>query len=42
VQQIEDYGTELFVLYRHHSLDRRDEPEVSDIDVVSIGTRVKF
>jgi predicted porin len=42
VQQIEDYGAELFGLYRHHSLDRRDVPKVSDIDVVTIGTRVKF
>jgi predicted porin len=42
VQQIEDYGVELFALYRLHSLDRRDEPNVDDISVVSIGTRLKF
>jgi hypothetical protein len=42
VQQIENYGVELFALYRHHSLDRDIEPEVDDISVVSIGTRMKF
>jgi hypothetical protein len=42
VQQLDDYGAELFALFRHHSLNRRDEPSVSNIGVVSIGTRVKF
>jgi hypothetical protein len=42
VQFFEKYGTEIYALYRHHSLDRDVEPEVHDIDVVSIGTRVKF
>jgi predicted porin len=42
VQQFDDYGVELFALYRLHDLDRRDEPKVDDIGVVSIGTRVKF
>jgi len=42
VQFFEKYGTELYFLYRKYSLDRDVEPEVHDIDVVSIGTRVKF
>jgi hypothetical protein len=42
VQFFEKYGTEVYFLYRKYSLDRDVEPEVHDIDVVSIGTRVKF
>jgi hypothetical protein len=42
VQFFEEYGTEVFFLYRKYSLDRDVEPDVHDIDVVSIGTRVKF
>ena len=42
VQSFEKYGTELYGLYRLHSLDRDVEPSVHDIGVVSIGTRVKF
>jgi len=42
VQQFEKYGTEIYSLYRLHSLDRDVEPDVHDISVVSIGTRVKF
>ena len=42
VQQFEEYGTEIYLLYRLHSLDRDVEPEVYDINVVSVGTRVKF
>jgi hypothetical protein len=42
VQSFEKYGTEIYALYRNYSLDRDVEPEVYDIDVVSIGTRVKF
>ncbi len=42
VQQIEQYGTEIFSLYRLHSLDRNLEPSVHDLNVVSIGARVKF
>ena len=42
VQFFEEYGTELYFLYRLHSLDRDVEPEVNDINVLSIGTRVKF
>jgi hypothetical protein len=42
VQQFEDYGTEIYLQYRHWSLDRDVEPNVQDIDVGTIGTRVKF
>jgi predicted porin len=42
VQQFEKYGTELYALYRLHSLDRDSEPGVHDISVVSIGTRISF
>ena len=42
VQQFEEYGTEIYLLYRLHSLDRDVEPEVHDINVVSVGTRIKF
>jgi hypothetical protein len=42
VQSFEKFGSELYFLYRKYSLDRDVEPDVYDIDVVSIGTRVKF
>jgi hypothetical protein len=42
VQYFEDYGTELYLLYRLHSLDRGADPDVQDINVVSTGARVKF
>jgi hypothetical protein len=42
VQQFDKYGTELFALYRKHSLDRDVEPEVDDLNVVSMGARVRF
>jgi hypothetical protein len=42
VQQFDKYGTELYLLYRLHSLDRDVEPSVQDINVVSVGTRVRF
>ncbi len=42
VQQFEEYGTEIYLLYRLHSLDRDVGPDVHDISVGSIGTRVKF
>ena len=42
VQQFEEYGTEIYLLYRLHSLDRDAAPDVHDISVGSIGTRVKF
>lgn len=42
VQQFDEYGTEVYLLYRLHSLDRDAAPDVHDISVGSIGTRVKF
>ena len=42
VQFFEEYGTEIYGLYRLHSLDRDVAPSVNDINVVSIGARVKF
>jgi cell division protein FtsB len=42
VQQFEEYGTEIYLLYRLHSLDRDAAPSVQDISVGSIGARVKF
>jgi predicted porin len=42
VQFFEEYGTDIYLLYRLYSLDRDVEPEVHDIGVVSIGARVKF
>lgn len=42
VQSFDKYGAEIYWLYRLHSLDRDVEPGVQDINVVSIGTRVKF
>ncbi len=42
VQQFEDYGTELYLQYRLYSLDRDVEPSVQDINVGTIGARVKF
>jgi hypothetical protein len=42
VQQFEGFGTEIYLLYRLHSLDRDVAPSVHDISVGSIGARVKF
>ncbi|MGI9294542.1 MAG: porin [Pseudomonadales bacterium] len=42
VQHFEKYGSELYFLIRKYSLDRDLEPEVEDIDVVSLGSRIKF
>jgi hypothetical protein len=42
VQNFEAYGTEIYLLYRLHSLDRDVAPSVHDISVGSIGARVKF
>ena len=42
VQEFEKLGTEVYLLYRLHSLDRDVEPDVHDINLLSIGTRVKF
>jgi predicted porin len=42
VQSFEKFGTEVYMLYRLHSLDRDVEPDVHDINVFSFGARVKF
>jgi hypothetical protein len=42
VQQFDKFGTEFYLLYRLHSLDRDVAPSVQDINVVSVGTRVRF
>ena len=42
VQHFEEFGTEVYLLYRLHSLDRDVAPSVHDISVGSIGARVKF
>jgi predicted porin len=42
VQHFENYGSEIFFLYREYSLDRGLEPEVHDINVISLGSRIKF
>ena len=42
VQHFEKYGSEIFFLYRDYSLDRDLEPEVNDINVISLGSRIKF
>lgn len=41
VQQIDDFGMELYALYRLHSLDR-EEGAVHDVNVFTVGTRVRF
>jgi predicted porin len=42
VQQFNDYGAELYAMYRLYSLDRDVDADVHDIGVSSIGLRVKF
>ena len=42
VQQFEEFGTELYLQYRLYSLDRDTEPSVHDMNVGTIGARVKF
>ena len=42
VQHFEKYGSEIFFLYRDYSLDRDFEPEVNDVSVISLGSRIKF
>lgn len=42
VQQFEDYGAELYLQYRVYSLNRDVAPSVYDINVGTIGARVKF
>jgi len=42
VQELEGYGTELYAQYRIYSLDRDGGPSVKDLNVGTIGARVKF
>jgi len=42
VQQFEEFGTELYLQYRLYSLDRDVEPSVQDMNVGTLGARVKF
>jgi outer membrane murein-binding lipoprotein Lpp len=42
VQNFADYGTEVYLQYRNFSLDRDNTPSVSDINVGTVGARVKF
>ena len=42
VQEIEDFGTEIYAQYRLYSLDRDGSPSVQDISVGTVGARVKF
>jgi hypothetical protein len=42
VQNFAEYGTELYLQFRQYSLDRQAGADVSDINVGTIGARVKF
>jgi hypothetical protein len=42
VQFLEDYGTELYAQYRLYSLDRSGGAGFEDINVGTVGARVKF
>ena len=42
VQEFADYGTELYLQYRLYNLERDVEPSVKNINVGTIGARVKF
>jgi uncharacterized coiled-coil protein SlyX len=42
VQQFADYGTEIYLQYRLYNLERDVEPSVQNINVGTIGARVKF
>ena len=42
VQKFEDYGTELYLQYRLYSLDRDVAPSVEDMNVGTVGARVRF
>jgi hypothetical protein len=41
VQNIKEWGTELYLAYRWYELDREDE-EYEDINAVMSGARIKF
>lgn len=42
VQEFEEFGTELYMQYRLFSLDRDAEPSVQDMNVATMGARVRF
>ena len=42
VQQFNKYGTEVYAQFRNFSLDRDVEQNVEDLNVFTVGTRVKF
>ncbi|WP_372762020.1 porin [Pseudoalteromonas sp.] len=42
VQQLNDWGTEVYASYRIYSLDLAVGNDVNDIQVLSVGARVKF
>ena len=42
IQQFDEYGAEVYAQYRVFSLNRDDDPNVEDLKVATIGTRVKF
>jgi hypothetical protein len=42
VQSLDKYGTELYFQYRLFSLDRDSGPSVEDINVGTVGARIKF
>ena len=42
VQHFDKYGTEVYLQYRHHSLHRDVAPSVQDINVGTVGARVRF
>jgi len=42
VQQFEEYGTELYLQYRLYSLNRDVAPSVENMNVGTVGARVKF
>jgi type II secretory pathway pseudopilin PulG len=42
VQQFDQYGTEFYMGYRLYSLDRDVEPSLEDMNVGTVGARVKF
>jgi len=42
VQHFNGFGTELYAQFRNFSLDRDADPNVEDLNVFTVGTRVKF
>jgi hypothetical protein len=42
VQHFDKYGTEVYLQYRHHSLHRDVAPSDQDINVGTVGARVRF